>query len=411
MRRAWIALAVLASVLVAAVSPLGADYGNLGCHLAAPRCDEPAWPLEALARGDVSTFVHDQPLMGPASLVLRAPFAAVANAFHADLTWHYRATLLPCLLISALLGLALVRRSRARGHFWLQTAAVGVLAFVNPLALSAIDAGHPEELVAAAGVVAAALFVLDARWALAAVALGLALATKAWAVLAVVPILLAVAPPVRRRFAGVLVVVLLVAYAPMIAGDPGRFRAVVQTAGSLGSHYGEATAPDSWFFTARPGDFTWASHVVDGQVQFSDATGYAVPTGVARLAHASLLILSVALAFVWSRWARARRPETLLLLLGAILLMRCLLDPGDHLYYHAAAATALLGYEALRRRARFPWIAGGFIAALWIITRVNDHLRTDTTFAWVYLSFAASMIALMVGRLINETRTDAGQPA
>ena len=79
MRRAWIAALLIPAAYVAARSPLGADYGNLGCHFNSPRCDEPAWPLEALARGDFSTFVHDQPLMGPASMILRAPVVAVAR--------------------------------------------------------------------------------------------------------------------------------------------------------------------------------------------------------------------------------------------------------------------------------------------------------------------------------------------
>src|SRR6478609_10438082 len=207
MRRAWIAAAVLAAGLLAALSPLGYDYGSLGCHLNAPRCDEPAWPLEALARGDVARFVHDQPLMGPVSLVLRAPFASASRLFDANLTWHYRAGLFPCLLLSALLALALARRSRAHGHHPLFTAAVALLAFVNPLTWSAIHAGHPEELVAATAVVAAALLALDRRWTLAALAIGLAIATKAWALLALAPLLLVVVPLARRRFAIVAVLV------------------------------------------------------------------------------------------------------------------------------------------------------------------------------------------------------------
>src|SRR5215211_865584 len=234
MRRAWIAALLIPAAYVAARSPLGADYGNIGCHFNAPRCDEPAWPLEALARGDFSAFVHNQPLMGPASMILRAPFVAVSSIFDGGLAWHYRAGVFPCLVVSGLLALALARRSRALHHPRLHSGAVAVLAIVNPLAVSAIRAGHPEELVASAAVVASALLVLDAHWTLAALTLGAAVATKAWALLAVAPLLLTVPAAARRKLAAVALLVVLAFYAPLALGDTSRFQTTVQTAGSLG---------------------------------------------------------------------------------------------------------------------------------------------------------------------------------
>jgi hypothetical protein len=395
-RWGWLALAVLAAALLAALSGLGTDYGNLHCHLSAPRCDEPGYPLSALAHAHFATYVHQQPLMGPVSLVLRTPFAVVADWTEATLTWHYRITTFACLIVSALLALALVRESRSRDHRWWHTAAVGVLAFVNPLVVSAIDAGHPEELVAAAAVVGSALLALHGRTTASGVVLGLAAATKPWAVLAALPILLVVAAPDRRRFSVVAVLALVACYAPLIAGDPDRFRSVVQTAGTLGSRFGETTASNPWFFFARTGHFTFPSEVRDGQLVFSDAVGYGVSASVARLAHALVLAAALALPFVWWRAGGPSRPQTLFLVIGAILIVRCALDPGNHLYYHAAPALALLGYEATRPHARFPWVAGGFIATIWIVSRARDHLSTDTAFAIVYLAWAAlTLIALV----------------
>lgn len=392
-RRAWIATAILASALLASVSPLGADYGNLGCHLNAPRCDEPAWPLEALSRLDFGTFVHQQPLMGPVSMVLRAPFAALARVFDANLTWHYRAGVFACLFVLALLALELGRRSRARGHVRLHTAAVVVLTFVNPLTVSAIGAGHPEELLAAAAVVASAILAIDGRSRAAGATLGVAVATKAWAILVVAPLFLMVPAQHRRRFAAAAAVILLLFYTPLAAGDTHRFWEVVQTPGSLGSRYGEGTAPDAWFFTTSRGDFTWPTAVSDGQIVYSDATGYRISDSEAHVVHALTLLLGLLLAWAWWRSGGDRRRETLLPVIGAVLLLRCLLDPGNHLYYHAAAATAVLAYEALRPKARFPWLAAWFIGALWVITGVSDHLRTDTSFSWVYLAFAVPTLA------------------
>jgi hypothetical protein len=249
-------------------------------------------------------------------------------------------------------------------------------------------------LIAAAAVLASALLVLDGRWTLAGLALGFAVATKAWAILVAVPLLLMVAPPARRRFAAACVLLMLAAYAPLALGDTHRFRSVVQAAGSLGSHYGEASPPNAWFFTTSVGHFAWPSEVRDGQIVYSDATGFRISNGTAHRAHALVLVLALVLTLAWWRSGNgARRPETLLLLMAAILLLRCVLDPGNHLYYHGAAATSLLAYEALRPRARFPWMAGWFIGGLWVITRVNDHLSTDRAFAWVYLAWAMPTLA------------------
>ena len=79
----------------------------------------------------------------------------------------------------------------------------GALCLVNPLTWEAIRLGHPEELLGGALCVGAVLAALRGRTLPAAVLLGLALATKQWAVIAVLPVL-AAAPgaaraPVRGR--------------------------------------------------------------------------------------------------------------------------------------------------------------------------------------------------------------------
>ena len=80
-------------------------------------------------------------------------------------------------------------RSASRRHAgacWSSSSLLG-----NPLTLKALEVGHPEELLGAALCVGAVLAALWQRPWLAAVLLGLALANKAWAVLAIGPVLLA----------------------------------------------------------------------------------------------------------------------------------------------------------------------------------------------------------------------------
>ena len=73
------------------------------------------------------------------------------------------------------------------------------LCVANPVTLRALEIGHPEELLCAAFAIGAVLAASDRRTVLAAVLLGLAIASKAWAVLAIGPVLLAL--PGRRVLA------------------------------------------------------------------------------------------------------------------------------------------------------------------------------------------------------------------
>ena len=67
----------------------------------------------------------------------------------------------------------------------------------NPITLSALEFGHPEELLGACLCVAAVLLASRGRSVWAGALLGLAIANKEWALLAAGPVLLAL--PARRR--------------------------------------------------------------------------------------------------------------------------------------------------------------------------------------------------------------------
>src|SRR3954451_21818512 len=61
------------AALLAARSPLGIDYAGPPGTL----CDCAGTPIRALAHGRLHDFLASQPVMGSASLLLRAPFAAL----------------------------------------------------------------------------------------------------------------------------------------------------------------------------------------------------------------------------------------------------------------------------------------------------------------------------------------------
>ena len=130
---------------------------------------------------------------------MRAPFALAAHGLGGGDVAVFRAVGLPCLLAGAVLGVSLaaslIARSAGRGTI----AIVVGLCAANPITLRALDVGHPEELLGAALSAGAVLVALRGRPTWAGVLLGLAVANKAWALLAVGPVLLAL--PARRWWA------------------------------------------------------------------------------------------------------------------------------------------------------------------------------------------------------------------
>ena len=192
LRSHWsLVAAALAGVVVLAFLGLGDFAWNDYDREAAPA-------LRALGDGDVSGFLALAPAYG-GSLVLRAPFAALTSALGGGELAVYRAVSLPCLLAVAIFALVLAGRMLARGASRGTCLLVVALCAANPVTLQALEIGHPEEPLCAVLAIGAVLAATRRRVLLSAVLLGLAIATKAWAVLAIGPVLLAL--PHRRVLA------------------------------------------------------------------------------------------------------------------------------------------------------------------------------------------------------------------
>ena len=151
---------------------------------------------KSLIAGDVHGFLAQVPAYG-GSLVLRAPIAGRGRRAR-----RRRARGLPRDVGSraargAVLGIVLVRRLAGRGCSTGVRALVLGLCVANPLTIRALEIGHPEELLCAAFAIGAVLAAVDGRTLLAAVLLGLAIATKSWAVLAIGPGAARAARPAR----------------------------------------------------------------------------------------------------------------------------------------------------------------------------------------------------------------------
>ncbi|MFA9271345.1 MAG: hypothetical protein ACEQSX_11405, partial [Baekduiaceae bacterium] len=133
----------------------------------------------ALTGGDLATFFEGLPAYA-GSLLLRAPFALGADALGGGELAVYRAVAIPGLIALAGLAVVLALRIPGRGA-WVALAVVAA----NPLALEALEYGHAEELLVGTLCVGAVLLALGERAIPAGIVLGVAVAAKPWALLAV----------------------------------------------------------------------------------------------------------------------------------------------------------------------------------------------------------------------------------
>lgn len=351
------AFLVAASAALAFTAPLGGDYPAGPCP---GTCDFAGPPIEALVHGDISRFFDLQPLMGSFSLLLRAPFAGIAAAFDGGILWEYRVGALPCLLALALLAAWLWQLMARRGQSLIARAAAVALVLASPMTFKSLFWGHPEELLGAAMCVASLLLAARGRSLWAGILLGLAIATKQWAVLAFLPILLA-ARQDRLRLTVAAAVAAAVFIGPVFASNPGHFLDTQTAAAATQGNRG-VTPTNIWWPYA---------HVISRQDTGGGhvALAYALPKSLNDLSHPLVVLAAIALPLLFWRRRPDRRPEDALALLALIFLLRCLLDPLTYSYHHAPFLIALVAYEATRRRG-LP-VLGVFAALmLWLTASV-----------------------------------------
>ena len=315
---------------------------------------EAAAPMGALLRGHLQTFLATAPSYG-ASLALRAPFALLGRWIGGNLLSVYRAGALPCVLALGALGVWLARELRARGGGLLAAALVVAVCVANPIVYRALVLGHPEEVLGAALSAGAVLLAQRGRSVWAGLALGLAIANKQWALLAIGPVVLAL-PAGRWRALLIAGVVAAALEAPFVfavgSATAGTSRLIINGTGQL-FH--------PWQF------FWWLGTPIHwgAPVTASTPIGWrSPPSWLAGRAHLLIVWLAVPLtALAW--WRRMRR-EDALLLLALLMLMRCALDPWDTVYYPLPMIVALVAWEASVAR-RLPLAALGATALTWLI--------------------------------------------
>jgi hypothetical protein len=317
--------------------------------------------FNALVHGHLSSFLRLAPAYG-GSLVERAPFALIPGLWGGGELAVYRMVALPCLLAAAALGVWLVARMRAQGHSTLSRAVALGICVANPLTLSALELGHPEELLGACLCVAAVLCAGRDRPLWAGLLLGLAIANKEWALLAVGPVLLAL--PAKRRLrclasAGAIAVAVLL---PLTLSASGGFAASARATASTSSTIFQPW--QIWWFFGYHGPLV---HGLFGAPLYGYRTG---PAWTGVVSHPLIVAVGFALAgALWLRRGRSARgvgERDALLLLALVLLLRCVLDTWNTSYYMLPCLLALLAWEVSGPSRRPPVLTLMGIVLPWI---------------------------------------------
>jgi hypothetical protein len=374
--------------------------------------------FQALVQGHLTSFLRQTPAYG-GSLVLRAPFALLTDLWGGGELAVYRMVALPCLVSAAILGVWLMATMRSRqsaqgSHPVLARALALGLCVANPLTLRALELGHPEELLGAALCVAAVLLAGEDRPVVAGMLLGAAVANKEWALLAIGPVLLAL--PSRRG-------ICLLAGAG-VAGALLAPPALVQAGGFLAATRATAAPPSGifqpwqvWWFLGHHGPVVRG---LAGQIK----PGYRTAPGwVGEVSHP--LIVAVALPFSACVWLGRRhrrnqdqgalrrhrhdggsapeqprldRVREALLLLALLLLLRCILDIWDNVYYLLPFVLALTAWECLGDRG-LPVLALSSVALAWIAFQwLPAHASPDTQSA-LFLAWTVPLATALATHL------------
>jgi hypothetical protein len=354
------------------------------------------WPVDSypavhsLAAGHVGDYLSAQPMMGPFATLVQAPFVAVSGATGLE---AYRWAAFPCLLAAGVLGLYLAGIARDRGAGRSTQVLLAVLCLFNPLTFEALANGHPEEILTAALAIAAVASACQNRPRRTALLLGLAIASKQWAVIAILPALMAL-PSRRLRVGAGAAAVAAVLMLPAVIAAPSSFFGVQEEAAATGR---VVTPWSVWYPAASTrtevylvGDERLVAHV-------TDAPGPAGP-----LSHPLIVLLAFALpvALALRRGRLPLSPSDAMALLALVALLRCALDPVNNLYYHEPLLLALIGWDAFTARGLPLRSLVGLAFAL-VFWRAWHDLSNPASFNAAYLAVVAGAACALLSSLFG----------
>jgi len=339
--------------------------------------------FDALRHGHVGQFLDLTPAYG-GSLILRAPLALLPGLWGGGTLDVFQAVSAPAVVALCALGLLLWKAAARAGATRAGWVAL-LLVVVNPLAYMALRTGHAEEILVAAGCLAAAFAAGRGRPGLAGALLGAAVAAKPWAIIAMGPLLL-VLETGRLRFLAVASGVGAAILAPIFLHGGGGLSATTTVAHSTG------TISNPWQIWWFAGDHAGPVQRSFGRVLHDYRTE---PGWVVQLSHPLVVAVPTAICAARRHVLRRRPWHDVLLLIAAIFFARCLLDTWNHHYYALPAVLALGTWEVLARH-RAPALAWGLTLLSATTILVLPNVASADVQSAVYLSWSLPFLAALM---------------
>jgi hypothetical protein len=341
--------------------------------------------IDSLIHGRFSEFLHERPVMGPLSLVLRAPFALLSritgNGGPLDgYEAAYQFGVFPCVFAAGLFGIGIAEILRRGRKPWPYQWLALVLCMVNPASARALALGHPEEILAAVLLAGALIAAVYDRAGMAAGGVALALLTKQWAIFGILPTAIVIGwQRIKRPLAIGAAVCALIAVPLLIADANSLIHANFD---QFDIKY-EAVQPASVWWP-----FTEEAHV-PGRPGFHELTPF--------LRHGSrplIVALGLLIPLLLARRLRQDVVRRALPLLALVMLMRCFLDPVNNGYYHVPFLLALIAADALAGYITPTIVA---VIALEVTSRLAKH-GDLALLCGVYLAWVLPFAVYLAGR-------------
>jgi hypothetical protein len=365
--------ALLAAVILSL--PGSGDYGAAQ----AVSGDNAGPGIEALVHGNLTGYLAHQPLIGLTTIVLRLPFAALGSAFGASDLLVYKLGALACALPLALAaGWLLGDRTVPRRVCLLRLASIAIV-IGGPLMRNTLEVGHPEDVTAAVAATAAVILAMRDQPRPSAIALGLAVGSKEWALIAVLPVMLAL-PHRRLEVAGIAAgLAMLLVGLPWLADPAAAGRALhAQRTNYLGPL--SPMWPVAIPIRTLRGGYVPAARMI--------------PWGLMRTGAAALQLGAAVLAGgAWYLSLRLRglrcNPLCLLAMLAAV---RCICDTAGQEYYWLALLIPVAAWECLENRP--PIGAFLVVIAVWSLYAAVANVSSTILYGLAVLTEAALLVFL-----------------
>ena len=306
-------------------------------------------PIDALVHLRIHDFLSANPVMGPLSIIFRAPFAALGQAIgnggpDNNYLDDYRYGTFACLVVAGLFGIALAKFAERLGRGPLVCGAAVVLSIVNPVSLRAVHFGHAEEIFGAALLAGAMLAAVARRPWLAAALVAGAVANKQWGLIGLPAVLVVLWATVGwqrlRTPVLILVGIFVVLGVPLLIVDA---HGVIDMTKRMADIRGTYVWPANIWYGLAPGlPPLKAARSVPGL--------HDMPEFLGMVARPLIVLVGIAVPLALARRVRQDVLHRAFPLLALVMLLRCALDPADNGYYHVPFLMALVAADTIDGR-------------------------------------------------------------